>query len=453
MGKINTHYLYTKFIFPMNSKIILFLFITFMFPELSFSQEVLTLEEAIKIALQNNFSINIARNEAEIANNNSTIGLAGMLPGLDANGSYSESINNTTQEFFDGRRSERNNAESSTLTAGISLNWTIFDGLKMFASLDRLKSLKEMGELNFKSRVESNISDIIITYHDIVRLNEVLEVIQSNILISEERVKIAEDKMEVGSGSRFDLRQAQVDLNEDKSSFLREELNLSQSKISLNTLLGVETNNDFNVIDTIILREDLAFEDLLPVAKEKNNQLRMASENKIISELDISLLRSEIFPQISINAGYDYTRSESEAGLLRINRNNGFNYGITASLNLFNGLNTRQNIENAEINLKNYELAYKETEQLVEADLSNAFNRYENRKKIVVLEKQNLVAAEENLDIALERLRLGNITPLEFRETQINLFGAKSRLVVAQFDAKSAETELLKICGQLVKEK
>ena len=179
----------------------------------------------------------------------------------------------------------------------------------------------------------------------------------------------------------------------------------------------------------------------------------MASENKIISELDISLLRSEIFPRISINAGYDYTRSESEAGLLRINRNNGFNYGITASLNLFNGLNTRQNIENAEINLKNYELAYKETEQLVEGDLSNAFNRYENRKKIVVLEKQNLVAAEENLDIALERLRLGNITPLEFRETQINLFGAKSRLVVAQFDAKSAETELLKICGQLVKEK
>ena len=126
MGKINTHYLYTKFIFPMNSKIILFLVITFMFPELSFSQEVLTLEEAIKIALRNNFSINIARNEAEIANNNFTIGHAGMLPGLDANGSYSESINNTTQEFFDGRRSERNDAESSTLTAGISLNWTIY---------------------------------------------------------------------------------------------------------------------------------------------------------------------------------------------------------------------------------------------------------------------------------------------------------------------------------------
>jgi len=437
----------------MNSKINLFLIVLVIFSKLSFAQQLLTPDEAIKIALQNNFSINIAKNEAEIAGNNSTIGNADMLPSLDASGSYSKSINNTTQEYYDGRRVERNDAKSSTLSAGISLNWTIFDGLKMFASLDRLKSLKEMGKLNFKSQVESNISDIIITYHDIVRLNEVVEVIHSNILISEERVKIAEDKMEVGSGSRFDLRQAQVDLNEDESSLLREELNLSQSKISLETLLGVKVNYDFNVIDTIVLREDLSYEDLLPVVKERNSRLRIASENKIISELDINLLRSEIFPQISLNAGYNYTRSESEAGLLKINRNNGFNYGITASLSLFNGLSTRQNIENAEISLKNNELAYEETEQLVKAGLFNAFNRYENSKKIIALEKENLAAAEENLDIALERLRLGNITPLEFRETQINLFNAKSRLVAAQFDAKSAETDLLRISGQLINEK
>jgi len=434
----------------MKSKIFLFLFILFISSVLSFSQELLTPEEAIKIALQNNYSINIARNEAEIATNNSAIGNAGMLPNLDASGSYSKSINNTTQEFFDGRRVERDGAESSTLTAGISLNWTIFDGLRMFASLDRLKALRETGELNFKLEVENNISDIIITYYDIVRLKEVLEVIQTNIIISEVRVKIAEDKLEVGSGSKFDLRQAQVDLNEDKSSHLREELNLLQTKILLNTLLGIETNSDFNVIDTIILNDNLVFEDIFSAAKERNSQLRIAEENKTISELDINLARSEIFPLLSLNAGYNFTKSESEAGLLQINRNHGFNYGITASLNIFNGLNTRRSIENAEINFRNNELVYKEVEKLIEAELHNTFNRYENSRQIVALEKQNLIAAEENLDIALERLRLGNITPLEFRETQIDLFNAKSRLVAAQFEAKSAETELLRLSGQLV---
>ena len=429
---------------------ILFLSLIFFLSLSVFPQEILTLDEAIKTALQNNYSINVARNEAEIAANNSAIGNAGMLPSLDASGSYSESVNNTRQEFFDGRRTNRDNAESTTLTAGVSLNWTIFDGLRMFASLDRLKALRETGELNFKSEVENNISGLIITYYEVVRLKEVLEVIQTNILISEERVKIAGDKLEVGSGSRFDLRQAQVDLNEDKSSLLREELNLSQAEILLSTLLGVEITTDFNVIDTINYNEDLIFEDIFLTTKEKNSQLRIAEENKTVSELDINLARSEIFPWISLNAGYNFTKSESEAGLLHINRNYGFNYGITASLNIFNGLNTYRNMENAEISFMNNELLYEKIEKDVEADLHNAFNRYENNRRIVVLEKQNLIAAEENLDIALERLRLGNITPLEFRETQINLFNAKSSLVTAQFEAKSAETELLRLSGLLV---
>jgi len=416
----------------------------------SFSQQLLTIEEAIKIALQNNYSINIARNEAEIADNNSSIGNAVMLPSLVVNGSYSKSVNNTTQEFFDGRRVERDGAESTTLAANISLNWTIFDGLNMFAKLDRFKALKETGELNFKFQVENNITEIINTYYDIVRLKEVLEVIQTNILISEERSKIAQDKLEVGSGSKFDLRQAQVNLNEDKSSLLREELNLSRAKILFNTLLGRARDVDFSVIDTIIFKEDLIYDDLLFAANEKNSELKIAEENRIISQLEINIARSDIFPKISLNAGYNFTRSESEAGLLQINRNLGFNYGLTASLNIFNGLTTRTDIENAEINLKNIELTYKEIEQSIIANLLNSFNSYENSKQIVLLEKENLTAAEENLDIAVERLRLGNITPLEFRETQINLFNAKSRLVTALFEAKAAETELLRLSGGLI---
>ncbi len=431
----------------MNSKIILFILMNF---TSSFSQQLLTIEEAIKIALQNNYSINIARNEAEIADNNSSIGNAGLLPSLDVNGSYSKSVNNTTQEFFDGRRVERDGAESTTLAANISLNWTIFDGLNMFAKLDRFKALKETGELNFKFQVENNITEIINTYYDIVRLKEVLEVIQTNILISEERSKIAQDKLEVGSGSKFDLRQAQVNLNEDKSSLLREELNLSRAKILFNTLLGRARDVDFSVIDTIIFKEDLIYDDLLFAANEKNSELKIAEENRIISHLEINIARSDIFPKISLNAGYNFTRSESEAGLLQINRNLGFNYGLTASLNIFNGLTTRTDIENAEINLKNIELTYKEIEQSIIANLLNSFNSYENSKQIVLLEKENLTAAEENLDIAVERLRLGNITPLEFRETQINLFNAKSRLVTALFEAKAAETELLRLSGGLI---
>jgi outer membrane protein len=417
-----------------------------------FSQQLLTPEEAVKIALQNNYSINIAKNQAEIADNNLTAGNAGFLPDLNANASYSKSITDTKQEFFDGRIQERDNAKSTTLATGVSLNWTVFDGFEMFASLDRLKSLKETGELNFRSEVENNVSDVISTYYNIVRLQQVIEVIKANILISEERVKIAEAMLEVGSGSRFDLRQAQVALNEDKSSLLREELNLFQAKTLLNNLLARNINEGFTVIDTIIIKNDLLYEDILESAKVKNSQLKIAEENKRISEIELSLARADIFPIISFNAGYNFTKSEAEAGLLHTNRNSGFNYGVTASLNLFDGLNTRRNVENASINIKSSELAYKEIEQVVESNILNTYRRYINSRQIVALEMENVSSAETNLDVALERLRLGNITPLEFRETQNDLFRVKSRLVAALFEAKDAETELLRLSGQLVRE-
>ena len=214
----------TKLFFP---SFILFL----LFSTNVFSQKLLTIDDAVKTALGNNYSINIAKNEKEIADNNFSVGNAGFLPSLDADGSYTKTTNNTKQNYLNGTVVDRTGAKSTNYTAGIGLNWTIFDGLKMFASFDRLKELKKIGETNLKSEVENNISKIISTYYDIVREQQVLEVLEQSIKISEERLRIAQDKKQLGSASKFDLLQAQVDLNEDKSSLLTEELKLKQAKI------------------------------------------------------------------------------------------------------------------------------------------------------------------------------------------------------------------------------
>ena len=195
-----------------------FIIISFPFCKI-FSQESLSLEEAIKIALLNNYSINIAGNEKEISDNNFSLGNAGFLPQLDAEGSYTKSSNNTSQEYLTGQQITGAGAKSTSLSGDITLNWTIFNGFQMFAGLNQLKELKKQGEINFKIVVENNISDLISTYYNIIRQKQVLAVIERSINISEERVRIAQDKKQLGSGSKFDLLQAQVDLNEDRSSF------------------------------------------------------------------------------------------------------------------------------------------------------------------------------------------------------------------------------------------
>ncbi len=416
-----------------------------------FSQDLLTLKDAVEISLKNNYSINIARNEQQISNNNSNIGNAGFLPTLDANGNYTKSISNIKQEYSSGSSIERNGSKSSNLNAGISLNWTIFDGLNMFASLSRLKELRKIGDLNFKSTVESNISNVTSTYFNIVREEQVIDVLKRTIAISNERVKIAKDKLELGSGSKFDLLQAQVDLNDDKSNLLQEELTLSQLKIKLNNSLGRNADEDFSVADTILINRDLNFKDLQELVVNQNSQLRIAEQNKNISELDLRIAQSDWFPTISLNAGYSFSRSEAEAGFFKSNQSGAFNYGVTASLNLFDGLNTSRKIQNAEISIETNELYFKQTENQVNSDLLHTYKEYENSIQLVDLETENLNAAEENVSVALEKLKLGNITPLEFRETQRKMIDAKSKLVAAQYQAKSAETELLRLSGQLVK--
>ncbi len=416
----------------------------------AYSQETLSLEEAVKIALKNNYSINIARNESKIADNNSNIGNAGFLPSIDASGAYIKSSNDTKQEYFDGRTVDRNGAKSTNITAGIDLSWTIFDGLQMFANIDMLKELNRIGEDNFKAEVETDLADVIETYYNLIREKQVLTVLKQAIEISGERVRIAESKKDVGTGSKFDLRQAQVDLNEDRSNLLKEELTYEQLKVNLNQLMGRDVNSDFNVADTILVDKNLNLDDLKNSTLEKNTTLLIAEKNMNLSEINLRLARAELFPQISLIGGYDYTKSEAEAGFIKSNKNYSLSYGVSANLNLFNGLNTRRKIENAEIGIENSKLSFDQVKMGVEANLLNTYKKYLNSLQLVELEEENLKVALESVDIALEKLKLGNITPLEFRETQRKLIDAKSRLVSAQYDAKSAETELLRISGQLI---
>ncbi len=437
----------------MNKNISMFILLitTFIFITAVEAQNILTPGEAVKIALQNNYSIRIARNQADITSNNYSYGKAGFFPTLDAGGTYTKSTTNTKQEFFDGRTIDVNGAKSNNLSSSIALNWTIFDGLQMFAAFNKLNELKKAGFINFKASVDTNVQAVLSTYYNIVRQQQVLGVIKRNIVISAERVKIAREKKEVGSGSKFDLLSAQVDLNDDKSSLLRGEQDLSALKIQLNRLLGMRGEQDFSVVDTIAIDSSLSLESLKSDLKERNSDLLLAMQRKNSANIDLALAKSELYPTISLNMSYNYVKSESQAGFVKSNQNNGINYGVTASFSIFNGLDTRRKIENAKISIESSGFIYNKVEDQINADLLNTFKQYKNSLELVRLETENLKVAEENVDIALERLRLGNITPLDFREAQNKMLTTKSNLVGAEYQAKTAEVQLLRLSGRLVK--
>ena len=416
-----------------------------------FAQDTLSVEEALTIGLENNYSIRIAGNDSDIAENNFTLGNAGFLPTLTASGSRSYSIQDSRQEFAQGGIPDNTtkNAKSNSTSANASLNWTVFDGFRMFTTYEKLNDLKALGEEQFRLTLENTVASIIGAYYNIIRQQKIYDVLNSTVEVSEQRINIAETRKDLGSGSEYDLLQARADLNADKAAVIRQEVQLNSAKILLNELLSREIHTEFAVRQAIPVEDDLEYSELLQKAIQNNKELTVARINRRVAGLEIKELQSERFPELDLNAGYNYSRNESGAGFIELNQSDGFNYGLTARLNIFDGFNTERQIDNARIRHKNRDLAIEEQALRVEAGLTAEFKNYLNSLELVKLESENLIFAEQSLEIALERFKLGTINSIELREVQRTLISAESRLIQAQFEAKLAETELQRISGQL----
>lgn len=415
-------------------------------------QEVLTLEDAIRIGLEQNYSIQIAENEADIAGNNADLGNAGFLPSLNANGSYSGRVENTKQAFASNDIPDRttDGAESASLQAGASLNWTIFDGLKMFTTYEKLQELKQLGDVQARVQIESTVSTIIRTYSNIVQQQKTLDLLESTLNVSQQRIDIAQTKLDLGSGSRYELLQARADYNADKAAVIRQQTQLEDAKIQLNNLLSRDPTTAYNVTDAFQIDSGMARDELINQAMQNNAGLIRARTNATVADLNLEEIKAERYPEIGLQFGYGYNRNESGGGFIEFNQSSGINYGITATFNLFDGFDVSRRTQNARIQQRNTDLALEDARQQVQAQIASTYQQYEQSLNLITLEEENLQYAKESLEIALERFEQGSINSIELREAQRTYQAAENRLINAQYEAKITETELRRLGGFLV---
>lgn len=416
-----------------------------------FAQEQLSLGQAVEIGLKNNFSIQVAKNNAEIDKNNTSAGNAGMLPEINLNVSTNNATVNTQQIFVSGQETNRKNAKSQGVATGLALNWTLFDGLGMFVSYERLKQIGDMGELNTKVAIETSVENIINTYYNIVRQKQLLKVIENAMSISGERVKISETKFNLGAESKLSFLQAKVDYNADKSASMKQKIVLNNFKITLNELLGRETSTKFEVTDTIIISFKPAYEELKGIVLKQNVSLLQADKEIRLANLELRGIEAMRYPRIDLNANYNFSQSRSEAGFLLSNQSIGPSFGFTATVPLFNGFNLNRQSKNAKISVLNSNLQYDQVKNQLDAAVTRAFNDFQNQLEILTLEEENIKTARENIRAVMERFRLGNISSIEVKEAQRSFVEAENRYVTALYDAKTAETALKKMCGNFVK--
>jgi outer membrane protein TolC len=436
----------------MKNRTVYLLVILFLLPFLADAQSTaeLSLSEAINKALDENHSIIISRNVAEIDENSVTLGNAGYLPNLSLNSSYRESIEDSRLEFANQPGQDVDGSRSSQFNASLDLEWVLFDGFGNRYRLQSLERGRDLSEVQSRSEIETTLLEVINRYLEVSTQAQLLEVTREAVEISNERYQRAKENFEAGGGSRVDVLNAEVNLNQDSVRVVETEVNLNRAKRNLQVLLGDNPSGDVSVQKEFELNQQLSLDDLLLKSASNNASLRSAAIELEQARLQLQETQSGRYPQISTNASYNYNRLESDAGQFTFQETDGFNAGITLSFPIFDGFRRNISVQNDRIRVKNSEEQRRLAEKEIESALLNAYETYNSN--LFLLEKQqlNVETAELNFERTQLAFEQGQVSNTDFREAQLNLLETRQALISQRVEAKLSEIELLQISGQIL---
>ena len=410
-----------------------------------------TLSQCLKKGLENNYSLRITRNDEEIAHNNATLANAGYLPTVDLGAGYNGSLGSNDSKLRDtGETDKTRNSFDNTLSAGVDVNWVIFDGFKTSTNYKQLKEMERMGETQTRIAIEDFIAGLTAEYYNFLQQRLRLNNYYNAVLLSKERLRIVEERYNIGSFSRLDYQQAKVDFNADSAQYIKQQEVVITSRIALNEMMAIEqVYTPITTVETTIeVDSTLDFIHLWNSMLENNAELSLADHNRAITQLDYKKVLSRNYPYLKLNAGYDYNFNSYNKGAY-IHRNGwGGNASVTIGFNIWDG-NRRREKRNAQIAIENGKLQREKLVLSLKADLGNMWQAYQNNLQLLNLEKHNVVTARENHDIAKERYMLGDLSGIEMREAQLSLLQAEERLLSVEYDTKICEISLLLISGEI----
>ena len=421
---------------------------------------MLTLEEAIATALRNNYDIALSRNDSMVAALDYVYRNAIFLPNL--NGVAGTTYNNNNQQLRFTKRNgggdslvNRDAVKTHNLNYSANLDWTLFDGFRMFATRAKAEEFLKLGSLAIKNQVINTVANVITTYYDVVRQKQQLRSVEEQISLNEERVRLSQYKLDIGTGAKPDLLQSKVDLNAQKSLKLQQLALIEQLKDQLNQAMNIAPRTVFEVSDSIPLNTGIALGDIVEGIEQTNPTLLIAKKNIDIARLTLKERKADRFPVLRFNSAYNFTQNDNSVAVNInqpiFNSNKGFNYGFSASIPIFNQFSLRRLVKQSELDIRYQQLFLENQTSILNLNVLNAFTSYEQQKLALVLEEENILLARENVDIVLQTYKLGVATLVQLREAQSSLEDANNRLIAARYSTKLAETELIRLKGDLVR--
>ena len=414
-----------------------------------YAQNILSIEEAVGIALKNNYSISVTRNLADIAKVNNTLGNAGMLPTITVNGTDNYSLNNVYLDLATGSPITSAAGKSNAFNAGVALNWTLFDGTKMFITKNKLNQMEKLGEIQFRDTVMQTIYKVTIAFYQVVMQKQQLLAIRDVMAYSLERVKLLQKGYEAGIAHKNDLLQAKIDLNVNKEAEINQMNTIRNSKRVFNMVIARDPDTDFDVADTIPLNYSPDPVDLMNKLYTNNTEVLSYQKQVDIARLSLGEYKTYRLPKLNFVTSYNFQQTDNNASTVLTNRTYGPLVGGSLVIPVYQAGNALRQVKAAKIQLQTSQYILDDVKLAVNTQLKTSLTDFEDQKSLLAIERDNLTLAKENLSISLERLRLGQTTALEVRQAQESYANSLARFYDFEFNMKMAETRLKQLVAGL----
>ena len=434
----------------MNLKKIIFVFMSFYMTSIT-AQKLVSISEAIELALENNYGIKIISNNKEIAKNNAGVLNSGYLPTVTSSSGATFNRDNLEAEFANGESTALNGAKSSRYNASINLNYTLFDGLGRYYDYKRLKETYKLSELQARETIENTIAQLYVVYYNVAQVTENVTVLEKTLTVSKDRITRASYQFEYGQGTMLNVLNAQVDINNDSINLINAKQQLVNTKRDLNVVLGNVISSEFRVDTTIDFKLDIDQNDLATKVKSNNVNLLQLDKNIMINTFIVKANKSGYLPSLGLTGSYGWNKGNNNAAsFVAVSTNTGLSGGLSLSWNLFDGGATATRVSNAKIELENRSLEKESMVIDIERNFNNAWDDYQNKLTIFQVQENNIITSTNNFNRTQEKYKLGQATSIEFRQAQLNLINSELNRNQAKYAAKIAELTVLQLSGELL---
>ncbi len=427
------------------------LWILFCLPLISLGQQtsVISSADAIRIALENNLNIKIVNSNLDIAEIQNNWANAGKLPTIQANIGNTEALSNLNQVLSNGTIIKRNGVTNNIVNASLNAIWRVYNGNRVTATKERFDELEKIGTLQVEQQMQQITYEVLSTYYNIVRLNQQVKAFQSNILLSKERLNIAQARFDVGNAAKTDMLQSKIDLNEQFISLQEIQRQISSNKIALNTLMKNSAEFIFEVVDSSFKIPTIDYKNILAKLDTQNISILLAERQLAVIAKDRIIINAQKLPIVSLNSTTNYSRTIATGGLFLTNMTYGPNIGVSVSIPIFNTTAVKTQLKINAIQFRQQELQKELIQTQLKQDILVAYQDYQNAISVAEIEKKNIVIAEENNFISTERFKKLQSNLIELRQAQSSLIQAQDRYINALFKAKMAANAIQYIIGEL----